>query len=595
MRYERTVLIPGEISYSNISQILNSNYLLEIISELIEDAEETHNALYPFLQLFLKDRNKQKPSERYDLEQIRQLLLALSINTLDHLDESSYFSFPKLSSHRETLALFVEDIFNLWRTKHRFIKKADPFSYNSRTRIHKQISLVKNNSDLKSLVLGVYRQIIVNISARRVKVLRQLPSGAQAGFIVDHPKFKEETKVRNADFLYNMEYVWSVILEPPVIFYTNSNKRRGIFKVVDRPILNKINIDNPKDWLVFPIYVNSKLIFVLVYKEYFALATGLANLFEFADFESLEYKKPDGIYIFGMNKNFFEDEDDYNGIIYKEDDGTYVGLVGDDPSIDYFGYMKKMILTIHNLIVIDENRLPIHGALAEIKLRDGKSFKVMIMGDSGAGKSETLDALNRIRKQVSEVNILIDDMGSLDILEDGAVVAYGTETGAFVRLDDLQPGYAYSAMDRSIFMNPNITNARVIVPYSNYEEIIKPTEIDYFFYANNYEKIDKDKPPIEFFDDVDKALDVFSTGARMAKGTTSEKGLTYSYFANPFGAIQRRDKHEKIARRYMETLIKSKVKVGILRTQLGVEGYEEEGPLIAAQELLKFLKGDKDA
>lgn len=594
MSYERTVLIPGEVSYSNISQILNSSYLLDIISELIRDAEETRNTLYPFFQLFLVDETKQKVHERYDLEQIRQLLLALSLNSLDHLDESSYFSFPKLSSYRETLALFVEDTFNLWRSKHRFMKKADPFSHNSRTRIHKQISLVKNNSDLKSLVLGVYRQILVNISARRVKVLRQLPSGAQAGFIVDRPRTKPEAQIAAADFLYNMEYVWSVVLEPPVIFYTYSNKRRGVFKVVDRPILNKINIENPQDWLVFPIYVNDKLIFVVVYKEYFAMAAGLANLYEFADFESLENRRPDGIYIFGMNKSFFEDEDDYNGIIYKEDDGTYVGLVGDDPSIDYFGYMKKMVLTIHNLIVIDEDRLPIHGALAEIKLRDGKSFNVMIMGDSGAGKSETLDALNRIRKQVSEVNILIDDMGSLDILEDGTVVAYGTETGAFVRLDDLQPGYAYSAMDRSIFLNPNITNARVIVPYSNYEDIIRPTKIDYFFYANNYEKIDDNKPPIEFFNDVDKALDIFSKGARMAKGTTSEKGLTYSYFANPFGAIQRREKHEKIARKYMETLMKSNVKVGTLRTQLGVEGYEDQGPLIAAQELLKFLKGEKD-
>ncbi|POZ89694.1 hypothetical protein AD60_09920, partial [Petrotoga sp. SL27] len=83
-------------------------------------------------------------------------------------------------------------------------------------RIHKQISLVKNNSDLKSLVLGLYRQILVNISARRVKVLRQLLGGVQAGFIVDRPKPKPEAKIANADFLYNMEYVWSVVLEPPV-------------------------------------------------------------------------------------------------------------------------------------------------------------------------------------------------------------------------------------------------------------------------------------------------------------------------------------------------------------------------------------------
>ena len=33
-------------------------------------------------------------------------------------------------------------------------------------------------------------------------------------------------------------------------------------------------------------------------------------------------------------------------------------------------------------------------------------------------------------------------MGSLQIRE-GEVVGLGTEIGAFVRLDDLQPGYAY--------------------------------------------------------------------------------------------------------------------------------------------------------
>lgn len=593
MSFERTALIPGEVSYSNISQIFNSVYLKNIILELIQDSEETNNSLYSFFKLFLKDSEAELIADRYDIEEITQLLLALSVNTLDHLDSSSYFSFPTLAPYREVLAIFVEDVFNLWRSKHRFMIKKDTFSYHSSTRIHKQISLVKNNSDLKSLVLGLYRQILVNISERRMKILRQLPSGAQAGFIFDNPKFNEEIKIKNAEFLYNMNYVWSVVLEPPVIFYTRSNKRSGLFKVVDSPILEKIHIENPDDWLVFPIHVNDKLIFVVVYKEYFALATGLANLFEFAKFETLENQKPEGIYFFGVKKSFFENEEDSNGIIYKENDGTYVALVGDDPSIDYFGYMKKMILTIHNLIVIDENRLPVHGALAEIKLRNGSSFNIMFVGDSGAGKSETLDALNRIKKQVSEVNILIDDMGSLDILLDGTVVAYGTETGAFVRLDDLQPGYAYSAIDRSIFMNPNEVNARVIVPYSNYEEIIKPTKIDFFLYANNYEKVSDEFEIIEFYDEVEKALEVFSKGARMAKGTTSEKGLTYSYFANPFGAIQRKERHEQIAKRYMEAMIKSGVKVGTIRTQLGIPDFEEKGPLIAAEGLLKYLKNIK--
>ncbi len=52
--------------------------------------------------------------------------------------------------------------------------------------------------------------------------------------------------------------------------------------------------------------------------------------------------------------------------------------------------MKKMILTIHNLLVIDEGRLPIHGALAEVKLRDKTSYNIMLVGDSGAGNQKQL-------------------------------------------------------------------------------------------------------------------------------------------------------------------------------------------------------------
>jgi len=138
-------------------------------------------------------------------------------------------------------------------------------------------------------------------------------------------------------------------------------------------------------------------------------------------------------------------------------------------------------------------------------------------------------------------------------------------------------------------MNPNVVNARVIVPYSNYDEIIRPTKIDYFLYANNYEKVEEHKK-VRFFDSHEEALEVFSKGARMAKGTTAEKGLTYSYFANPFGAIQRKEKHSKIASKYIETMMKTGVKIGEVYTQLGINGYEQSGPLLAAQSLIELIK-----
>ncbi|AKI97385.1 hypothetical protein [Kosmotoga pacifica] len=585
----RSIVIDGQISYNAVSQIFNSETFRALLTELIKDSVRKKTSLYELFDLFIKDPKESVFEERYDIDSIIQLLLALMVNTIEEIDTSKCYSFPRLSDKKELLVKFVESLFSLWRNKHRFMLRRDTYTPARLKRIFKQTVLVNTNAELKTLVLNTYRQILINISDVSLKIMRQEPGGAQVSFLVDKPEIHQSAIVEKAKWLYDLDFVWSIIFEPPVIFYTRSNKRRGLFKVIDRPILHKLSIDNPQNWLLFPIFVGNKLLFVLTNKEYLALAAGLGNLFEIASFHSIRNRKPDGIYVFGINSDFFEKPEDVNGVIYKEEDNMYVGLIGDHPSIDYFGYMKKMILTIHNLLVLDEGRLPIHGALAQIRLKDGKCANIMLIGDSGAGKSETLDALNQLKEEVSEVNILIDDMGSLAITETGEVVAFGTETGAFVRLDDLQPGYAYSTMDRSIFMNPNVVNARVIVPYSNYDEIIRPTKIDYFLYANNYQKV-KEGEEIRFFNSVEEALEVFSKGARIAKGTTSEKGLTHSYFANPFGAIQRKERHNEIAIKFLKAMMNTGVKIGEVCTQLGISSYEQIGPLQAAKSLIKLIQ-----
>jgi len=242
------------------------------------------------------------------------------------------------------------------------------------------------------------------------------------------------------------------------------------------------------------------------------------------------------------------------------------------------------------LIQIEKKALPVHGAFAKIRIGGKKSVNVMLIGDSGAGKSETLEAINKLPKELGcDFDILIDDMGSLHFNEEGKLMAVGTEIGAFVRLDDLQPGYAYSTMDRSIFMNPNIVNARVIVPQMSYEEISKSTRVDFVFYINNYETISNETPAIELFNDLDAAYSVFSEGKRMAKGTTGEVGLTNTYFANPFGAVQMKDEHEKIAKSTFKKMEETGVKIGMIRTQLGIPGFEQDGPYLAAQALIKFI------
>jgi hypothetical protein len=191
------------------------------------------------------------------------------------------------------------------------------------------------------------------------------------------------------------------------------------------------------------------------------------------------------------------------------------------------------------------------------------------------------------------MTIIFDDMGSLEI-KGKSLKAYGTEVGAFVRLDDLQPGFAFGNLDRSIIMSPQKINARAVIPVTTLKEVLDGRKVDYFFYANNYEQIDESHPIIEQFKSKDEALDVFREGAVMSKGTTTSTGLVHTYFANIFGPPQYKDMHEKLAEKYFKHLFSSKVFVGQLRTRLGMKGYETKGPEAAAEALFKLIsKGKK--
>ncbi|MBF0569571.1 MAG: phosphoenolpyruvate carboxykinase, partial [Candidatus Omnitrophica bacterium] len=268
-----------------------------------------------------------------------------------------------------------------------------------------------------------------------------------------------------------------------------------------------------------------------------------------------------------------------------------VGAVPLKDEFGYFGYLKKMVLTLHNVIMMKRGILPYHGALVRVILKGNIDRTILFMGDTGAGKSETLEAFRGLGEgHIQDLIIIADDMGSLQIGQDGKIMGYGTEIGAFLRLDDLQPGYALGQIDRAIIMSANQVNARIIIPVTTYEEVIKGEQVDFILYANNYDVIDDDHPIIDRFKDVDSALNVFREGTAMSKGTTTSTGLVHSYFANVFGPAQFRDLHEPLARKYFEQCFKANVFVGQMRTRLGLAGWERTGPQEAAKELLEIIR-----
>lgn len=471
---------------------------------------------------------------------------------------------------------FIEGLYAFWRKLERYT-----IIHNTR-RVNglENQSFLDANTKFSKLVLLTYRKIEENIEGRKPKVYRQLPAGSNVGLIVNDIKLDD---IQGYESLKGIPFIDTVIIDPPFIIYPKKNTRDGIFNECFENPLKNCNI-NKEHWFCFPIKVGELLAFVYFHRDFMSHGISLCNLFEMAREEEYKNTKPDIIYVFGAKDEsgkvlttFYDDKQ--NGIMF--------GYVSYGEEIDYFGYMKKMTLTLHNLIMIKRGYLPIHGAMVNIITKEGKTANIVIMGDSGAGKSESLEAFRELSEDyISDMTIIFDDMGVVKLDSDNKPKGYGTEIGAFVRLDDLDPGYAFREIDRSIFMNPDKTNARLVVPVASYNDITKGYPIDLFLYANNYEDGEK----LEYFKNIDDAVKVFRRGARMAKGTTSEKGLVTSYFANPFGPVQKMQETDKLLKIYFKQFFKTGVKVGQIRTCLGIKGKEKEGPKGAAIKLLEQVK-----
>ncbi len=114
-------------------------------------------------------------------------------------------------------------------------------------------------------------------------------------------------------------------------------------------------------------------------------------------------------------------------------------------------------------------------------------------------------------------------------------------------------------------------------------------KIIYFLYANNYEQVDKSHPVLELFKTDTDAICTFRRGRSMSKGTTTSTGITETYFVNVFGPIQYKELHDKLADKYFLALFENKIKVGQIRTMLGVKGMEGTGPESAAKALLEMI------
>ncbi|MCI1735337.1 MAG: hypothetical protein LKM30_06355 [Bacilli bacterium] len=461
----------------------------------------------------------------------------------------------------------LDAIYDVWRKKERYAYidrgENDITSFEF-------LSLTDHFSE--AIIMG-YRTIYENILGGEQTVYRQLPSGINAGFILN--SFSDMTLPKDLSFLKATKAIEALAIRPPFICSSKENTRTGVFFEKDAR-LEKGHY-NPEDFYLSCILIKGQVGYIYVHKEYLSFLVALGNLFEMVKPEAIKGTKPGFIVVFGADC-------DSDLTYYYKDEGVYVGLVPAKGHIAYFGYLKKIVLTLHNLSQIDQGRLPIHGAGIEVTMNDGKIYNVVILGDSGAGKSETIEALRKEGKgRVEEIKTIFDDMGTF-VMRDDEVMCLGTETGAFVRLDDLDKGYSLKSVDRAIYINTEKVNSRVVIPIETYSMTKTFHRVDVFLLADNFTD---DLSGLIPYPDEKVAIAEFIKGERVAKGTTSEKGKVSTFFANPFGPLQREKDCEPLIQFFFDKLYEEKVYVGRLYTRLSIDPVN--GPLSGAKGLFGLL------
>ena len=557
---------------TNFESLLESEGFRRVLSVYLKKSEKKRTLSYRYL---VKSLNTTEISTlREDITKIFKWLTIIDVKEVIELNPR----YSELLSNKEEFINVIEDFYLFWRRLERYtIIQNDKISQGLAA-----MNFTEANSAFEKLILKFYRKIEQNVLGRNPKVFRQITAGGNCSIMIN----KLLWPIPNGyEALEDINFIDCILLEPPFITYPKKNTRNGMFsEVYDNPL--KYAHINKEHWFCYPAKVGELIAYIFFHRDFMNHGITLCNLFEMAKREECRGRRPDIVYVFGIN-----DGEDLKTVFYDDDENNIMlGYINYSEEIDYFGYMKKMILTLHNLIMIKRGYLPIHGAMVNVQMKNGKEANVVIMGDSGAGKSESLEAFRTLSEEyISNINIIFDDMGTFKEIN-GEIYGYGTEIGAFVRLDDLAQGYAFREIDRSIFMNPDKINARLVTPVATYSQIIKGFKIDLFLYANNFTDITENDKAIEYFNNAEDAIKLFKSGPRMANGTTTEEGLVESYFANPFGPAQKQEATDILIERYFKTMFATNVKVGQIKTCLGVKGREQDGPREAAIELFNIIK-----
>ena len=530
---------------------------------------------------------------------------------LEILSSEKKASTSKITLYKEYI-LFIEGLFHHFRKKSytRLIKLHDDILSSDEPAESIKDRISDRANKLNELIIETRRKLLskvdFGVGVRRSQGLECQPNvtcGEISGENIKLPKsYSKLNKVpltTHADMRTGIHYT------------THANKRAfPFFALNHNPFKNKEF--SPTDYVAIPFEVGSWNIIAYIHKSRgcIELEPGLLNLFPFSKVRKLSGKKPDGVFIFGCPNSSMKDL----GYYFDKENDLLVGLIPNIDDCKYFGYGKKPILTLHNVLCILNNHLPLHCGCTRYVVKFDPTTNEPYISDSF---------------------IKADDMGRASLFtsvdnqfKENVPYFFGTETGAFACLDGFSEHTKMQMEGREIGYNKHAgTNARQIVPVTNYSEVSTGSELDILLYLNNYDLIEKGKSCMNVNMQVDEALEHFRKGARVAAGSTqTHRGkVEISYWANPFPLLkdenwndlpEHEDLSEKfkvIEKKFFDIIRKrvdsGEMKIGVAHSMLMAGVYaentderltdcgfnnrdlvEHEGPERAAKDMINLIK-----
>ena len=305
-------------------------------------------------QLKLRENTDQKEEVLHKIEYIKSIKPKIYIKIFENKKD---FSGDILMKHRQSVK-FIDGCFHHYRKK----------SYTRLIKVHNEILKSKESAEaikdriskrankLTDLILETRRALLTkvgfNVGVRRSQGLECQPNvtcGEISGSNIDLPKsYSNLNKVSlttHADMRTGIHYT------------THANKRAFPFYALNHnPYKNKKF--NPQEYVAIPFEVGKWNILAYIHKSRgcIEMEPGLLNLFPFSKVRKLSGNKPDGIFIFGCPNSTMEDL----GYFFDKENNILVGLIPNLDDCKYFGYGKKPILTLHNVLCILNDELPLH-------------------------------------------------------------------------------------------------------------------------------------------------------------------------------------------------------------------------------------------